>query len=212
MRVTQGTFSYLPDFTDEEIEAQLRYALRNGLAIMVEHTDDPHPRNSLWEMWAQPQFDLDEAAASSVEEHLLGCDVCSAVARRVAATAEALRTMVRPVVRPERLAEMFHRGVRILENPIAPGQTCDFHFPKNADLAVHVLGGLALEPGASVEVTLRSLTSGTVLGHVEDAPFDAQRGVVYLACQRGIHGENAQPVEFGQLLFELEPIAAPPAL
>ena len=60
MRVTQGTFSYLPDFTDEEIEAELRYALRNGWAIMVEHTDDPHPRNSLWEMWAQPQFDLDE--------------------------------------------------------------------------------------------------------------------------------------------------------
>ena len=27
-----------------------------------------------------------------------------------------------------------------------------------------------------------------------------------------IHVENGQPVEFGQLLFELEPIAAPPAL
>ena len=27
-----------------------------------------------------------------------------------------------------------------------------------------------------------------------------------------IHVENAQPVEFGQLLFELEPIVAPPAL
>jgi ribulose-bisphosphate carboxylase small chain len=27
---------------------------------MVEHTDDPHPRNALWEMWAQPQFDLTE--------------------------------------------------------------------------------------------------------------------------------------------------------
>ena len=60
MRITQGTFSYLPDLTDAQIEAQLRYALRQGWAIMVEHTDDPHPRNSLWEMWAQPQFDLDE--------------------------------------------------------------------------------------------------------------------------------------------------------
>jgi ribulose-bisphosphate carboxylase small chain len=60
VRVTQGTFSYLPDLTDEEIAAQLRYALRNGWAIMVEHTDDPHPRNALWEMWAQPQFDLHE--------------------------------------------------------------------------------------------------------------------------------------------------------
>ena len=52
MRITQGTFSYLPDLTDEQIEAQLRYALRHGWAIMVEHTDDPHPRNALWEMWA----------------------------------------------------------------------------------------------------------------------------------------------------------------
>jgi ribulose-bisphosphate carboxylase small chain len=61
MRLTQGTFSFLPDLSDEQIEAQLRYALRNGWAIVVEHTDDPHPRNSLWEMWAPPQFDLHEA-------------------------------------------------------------------------------------------------------------------------------------------------------
>ena len=60
MRITQGTFSYLPDLTDEQIEAQLRYVLRNGWAIMVEHTDDPHPRNALWEMWGQPLFELDE--------------------------------------------------------------------------------------------------------------------------------------------------------
>ena len=58
MRITQGAFSFLPDLTDEQIEAQLRYALGNGWAIMVEHTDDPHPRNSLWEMWGQPMFDL----------------------------------------------------------------------------------------------------------------------------------------------------------
>ena len=60
MRITQGAFSFLPDLTDEQIEAQLRYALGNGWAIMVEHTDDPHPRNSLWEMWGQPLFDLGE--------------------------------------------------------------------------------------------------------------------------------------------------------
>ena len=60
MRLTQGTFSHLPDLTDEQIEAQIRYALRNGWAISVEHTDDPHPRNSLWEMWTAPHFDLPE--------------------------------------------------------------------------------------------------------------------------------------------------------
>ncbi|MBA3328646.1 MAG: ribulose bisphosphate carboxylase small subunit [Solirubrobacterales bacterium] len=60
MRVTQGTFSYLPDLTDEQVEAQILYSLQNGWAIMVEHTDDPHPRNSLWEMWSPPLFDLGE--------------------------------------------------------------------------------------------------------------------------------------------------------
>ena len=60
MRVTQGTFSFLPDFTDEEIEAQIRYSLSHGWAISVEYTDDPHPRNSYWEMWSMPLFDLGE--------------------------------------------------------------------------------------------------------------------------------------------------------
>ena len=60
MRITQGTFSYLPDLTDEQIKAQVQYCLDNGWAISLEHTDDPHPRNSLWEMWAPPHFDLPE--------------------------------------------------------------------------------------------------------------------------------------------------------
>jgi ribulose-bisphosphate carboxylase small chain len=72
MRITQGTFSYLPDLTDEQIEAQLRYALRNGWAISVEHTDDPHPRNALWEMWAPPQFDLIEDDVPSVMSEIRG--------------------------------------------------------------------------------------------------------------------------------------------
>ncbi len=58
MRVTQGTFSFLPDLSDEEIEAQIRYSLENGWAISVEYTDDPHPRNSYWELFGLPLFDL----------------------------------------------------------------------------------------------------------------------------------------------------------
>ncbi len=60
MRITQGTFSFLPDLTDEQVAAQIRYALRNGWAVTVEHTSDPHPRNTLWEIWDQPRFDLPE--------------------------------------------------------------------------------------------------------------------------------------------------------
>ena len=47
MRITQGTFSYLPDLTDDEIAAQIQYAIDQGWAVAVEFTDDPHPRNFL---------------------------------------------------------------------------------------------------------------------------------------------------------------------
>jgi ribulose-bisphosphate carboxylase small chain len=63
MRLTQGTFSYLPDFTDEEIAAQVRYSVDNGWALAVEYTDDPHPRNVYWEMWGLPHFDVLDAEA-----------------------------------------------------------------------------------------------------------------------------------------------------
>ena len=62
MRLTQGTFSYLPDLTDEQIGAQIEYCLKNGWAVSIEYTDDPHPRNSYWEMFGAPMFDLKDAA------------------------------------------------------------------------------------------------------------------------------------------------------
>lgn len=60
MKLRYGTFSYLPDLTDDEIGAQVRYALDRGWPISVEYTDDPHPRNIYWEMWGLPLFDLAE--------------------------------------------------------------------------------------------------------------------------------------------------------
>ncbi|NMH97577.1 ribulose bisphosphate carboxylase small subunit [Pseudonocardia acidicola] len=67
MRITQGTFSYLPDFTDDEITAQINYALENDWPLSVEFTDDPHPRNTYWEMWGLPMFDLKDAAGVLLE-------------------------------------------------------------------------------------------------------------------------------------------------
>ena len=63
MHLTQGTFSYLPELTDEEIAAQCQYAIDNAWALAVEFTDDPHPRNVYWEMWGLPMFDITDAAA-----------------------------------------------------------------------------------------------------------------------------------------------------
>ncbi len=67
MRLTQGTFSFLPDLTDEQIRAQIAYCQRQGWAVNVEHTDDPHPRNTYWEMWGLPMFDLRDPAGVLLE-------------------------------------------------------------------------------------------------------------------------------------------------
>jgi ribulose-bisphosphate carboxylase small chain len=67
VRITQGTFSYLPDFTDEEISKQIEYCLDNDWPLTVEFTDDPHPRNVYWEMWGLPMFDLRDPAGVLVE-------------------------------------------------------------------------------------------------------------------------------------------------
>ena len=66
-RVTQGQFSFLPDLTDEEITLQIEYGLRKGYAWSIEYTDDPHPRNTYWEMYGMPMFDLRDAAGVLME-------------------------------------------------------------------------------------------------------------------------------------------------
>ena len=66
-RLTQGQFSYLPDLTDKQISAQIEYALGKNWAIGVEYTDDPHPRNTYWEMYGNPMFDLKDASAILTE-------------------------------------------------------------------------------------------------------------------------------------------------
>jgi ribulose-bisphosphate carboxylase small chain len=63
MRITQGTFSFLPDLSDEQIARQVQYALDNNWPISLEFTSDPHPRNAYWEMFGLPMFDVRDASA-----------------------------------------------------------------------------------------------------------------------------------------------------
>jgi ribulose-bisphosphate carboxylase small chain len=67
MRLTQGTFSYLPDLSDAQIAKQIAHCLTSGWAIGLEYTDDPHPRNTFWEMFGNPMFDIADAAAVMME-------------------------------------------------------------------------------------------------------------------------------------------------
>jgi ribulose-bisphosphate carboxylase small chain len=63
MKLTQGAFSFLPDLTDEQVTKQIEYAIGKAWAVSIEFTDDPHPRNSYWEMWGLPLFDIKDPAA-----------------------------------------------------------------------------------------------------------------------------------------------------
>jgi ribulose-bisphosphate carboxylase small chain len=67
VRLTQGCFSFLPDLTDAQIEKQVTFAISKGWAMNVEYTDDPHPRNSYWELWGLPLFDIKDPAAVMFE-------------------------------------------------------------------------------------------------------------------------------------------------
>lgn len=62
IHISQGQFSFLPPLSDDQIKAQVIWALDHGWAVSVEYTDDPHPRNTYWEMYGHPMFDLRDPA------------------------------------------------------------------------------------------------------------------------------------------------------
>ena len=66
-KITQGQFSFLPELTDDEISLQIKYGLSKGYAWSVEYTDDAHPRNTYWDMFGLPMFDLNDPAGVLME-------------------------------------------------------------------------------------------------------------------------------------------------
>ncbi|MGN6868084.1 MAG: ribulose bisphosphate carboxylase small subunit [Solirubrobacteraceae bacterium] len=73
MRITQGTFSFLSDLTDEQIAAQVRYALGHRWALSLASPADAHPRNAYWEMWGLPMFDLNVEDVGLVMREVRAC-------------------------------------------------------------------------------------------------------------------------------------------
>lgn len=65
------TFSYLPPLTDEQIEKQIAYILRNGWIPAIEYTDRPGPTNHYWTLWKLPLFE-----ATTVEEVMAEVKAC----------------------------------------------------------------------------------------------------------------------------------------
>jgi hypothetical protein len=141
----------------------------------------PLPGEDLVAYWAD---DLDPAAIERVEEHLMGCGTCSESSGRMAAIAGALRQMIPPLISSARLAELRARGLRVVENPIRPGERKPVIFGPEIDLLIHRLGGLDLTRAESVRVTVSIEETGAVVRDDLDAPFDRAAGEVLVACQR----------------------------
>jgi acetyl-CoA carboxylase biotin carboxyl carrier protein len=71
----------------------------------------------------------------------------------------------------------------------------------------------APEPGAPPFVEVGDVVaSGQTLCILEAMKLMNEVKAEVEGVVRGVHADNAAPVEFGQLLFELEPLAGRPAL
>ncbi|HEX7668491.1 MAG TPA: zf-HC2 domain-containing protein, partial [Polyangiaceae bacterium] len=65
--------------------------------------------------------DLPSADVDRFDEHLMGCEACSAESARIAAVAQAVRAFIPPVVTRALLEKLAREGMRIEENTFAPG-------------------------------------------------------------------------------------------
>src|ERR1700693_1782739 len=96
--------------------------------------------------------DLDAEQTDRIDEHLMGCEVCSASSGRVASVTEALRAMVPLFLSQARVTALRARGLQVLENPVVAEERKPALFPLGVDVLLHRLGGLDLARAQSVAI------------------------------------------------------------
>jgi hypothetical protein len=129
-------------------------------------------------------FAGDHPDENVVEEHLFACAECTREGERTAAITETIRAMIPVVIDHAALARLQGRGVRVLENAVAPEVQSHIVFPTDVDLVVHRLQGLDLKDASRVDVRVYSESTRKELAHVPAAPFDRDAGEIMIACQR----------------------------
>jgi hypothetical protein len=142
--------------------------------------DAPIGWEALVAYWAD---DADAAETDRVDEHLLGCETCSAESARVAAVAGALRALLPPFLDHARLEALRARGFRIRENPVRPDQRQPVVFAADIDLLIHKLEGLDLTAATNVSITITVEETGALILAEPTVPFDRGSGEVLIACQ-----------------------------
>lgn len=132
--------------------------------------------------------DLPVEQQDAVDEHLIGCELCTAESMRVAAVTEAMRSILPPIVSLELVEKLRQRGLSVLENPIHPGERKEILFPNAVDVLIHRLTSLPLADAVRVDFKLSGEDGGKVLIQVNDVPFDRATGSVMIACMKHYPG------------------------
>jgi hypothetical protein len=135
---------------------------------------------TLVDYWAG---EIEDAVALQLEEHLMGCEVCTRASGRVAVLTETLRAMIPPVITHSALDRLRAQGRSIQDNPMQPGERREVAFPRGSDLLIHRLAGLELSAAARVSFVLRSESTGRVIIAADEVPFDRDTRELLLACQ-----------------------------
>jgi hypothetical protein len=127
--------------------------------------------------------DLAPSELERIDEHLMGCEHCSAESARLSAVVEALRALIPPAITRTKLERLRTQGLNITENTFAPGAREQLVFPRETDLLIHRLTGLDLTHVERVSLTIRAESTGQVMMEEPNVAFDVQEGVL-IACQR----------------------------
>ena len=148
------------------------------------HLDD----ETLARYWLGETSRPDEAA---VEDHLFGCEACARSSERLAALSDGLRQVLPPIVSPRRL-EKLARGGPLKVIRAVRGTTTDVVFDPEMRFQVITLPAPAGR-GAQLDCELLTMTEQR-LALFEDIPYDPDRGLAHLACQRH-YGELGFPTD-----------------
>ena len=128
--------------------------------------------------------DLEPTEVDRLDEHLMGCGVCTAESARVAALAAAMRGFIPHILDHAMVAALRARGLRITENPLLPDERRPVVFGLDTDVLLHRLRGLDLSAVERVTMRITVEETGALLHEAPSPPFDRDSGEILIACQR----------------------------
>jgi hypothetical protein len=120
-------------------------------------------------------------AEETLEQHLFDCDRCAAKATQLESLNQRLRTMMPPVLTPERRRKLEETVRPLPIAPVSPGERATLEFGPGSELGLWVMHA-DLRRVERLDCELLA-SDGSPLAAFRDVPFDAQRGEVVLGCQ-----------------------------